>query len=389
MEITRRGVGTLALSVALGSHVGAQQVQSSVSVVGGSATNVAGVTSRAVTITPSLSYAPDPRVTLGVDLSGTRYGDAGWSIGGSGSTAARLPLGRFAALAVRADAMATRTSYDFSYLVGNASPTIEVGTSAVRAYAGVRGTRAVTQLTRTSSMPGGLLGRATTSQSSVEVTRGGRFLIVGGSARVPAAEGGNVIIGAREERGTIDTTRSVDRNVSIAISQHRVTIAGLLGARDEGSTRQTFGAASASIAMNANVALEVGGGTYAGNRLLNTPAGRFLHLGVSLRSGARTSGMPRVKGVAAPLAGMTRLVLRDSRAQRVDVAGDFTNWNPIAAKRASDGLWYVDLRIPPGQYRYAFRVDGSTWKVPEGVAVSKDDFGGQSAWLTISGPPSV
>ena len=50
------------------------------------------------------------------------------------------------------------------------------------------------------------------------------------------------------------------------------------------------------------------------------------------------------------------------------------------------GVWFIDLPIPPGQYRYAFRIDGATWSVPDGAAVTSDDFGGKSAWLTVSEP---
>jgi 1,4-alpha-glucan branching enzyme len=83
---------------------------------------------------------------------------------------------------------------------------------------------------------------------------------------------------------------------------------------------------------------------------------------------------------------MTRLALRDEDATSVEIAGDFTNWKFVAATRATNGVWFVDLRIPPGQYRYAFRVDRTKWKVPSGAVVSDDDFGGKSAWLTVRGP---
>jgi hypothetical protein len=46
-------------------------------------------------------------------------------------------------------------------------------------------------------------------------------------------------------------------------------------------------------------------------------------------------------------------------------------------------VWYADLKIPPGQYRYAFRVNGIEWRVPDGATAVKDDFGGKSAWLTV------
>ena len=72
----------------------------------------------------------------------------------------------------------------------------------------------------------------------------------------------------------------------------------------------------------------------------------------------------------------------------VEIAGDFSNWKPVAATRAPNGVWFADIRIPPGQYRYAFRIDGTTWAVPDGIAAVNDGFGGKSAWLTISDAPS-
>jgi 1,4-alpha-glucan branching enzyme len=75
-------------------------------------------------------------------------------------------------------------------------------------------------------------------------------------------------------------------------------------------------------------------------------------------------------------------------ADRVELAGDFSKWQSIAATRADNGVWYVDLDLPPGEYRYAFRVNGKEWRVPEGVAAVDDEFGGKSAWLTVSRPSS-
>ncbi len=54
-------------------------------------------------------------------------------------------------------------------------------------------------------------------------------------------------------------------------------------------------------------------------------------------------------------------------------------------RRAANGVWYVDLSIEPGEYRYAFRVDGAAWTVPDGIAAVDDGFGGKSAWLAVSG----
>src|SRR5439155_13495028 len=109
--------------------------------------------------------------------------------------------------------------------------------------------------------------------------------------------------------------------------------------------------------------------------------------GFAIRFGGASA--PRAKPLLPPgAAGLTRLALRADDASRVEVAGDFDDWKPVPAQRADNGVWFVDLRIPPGHYRYAFRVNGQRWTVPEGSAAVKDEFGGKSAWLDVSASPS-
>jgi len=104
-----------------------------------------------------------------------------------------------------------------------------------------------------------------------------------------------------------------------------------------------------------------------------------------VRFGAPHSTLPRPAGIAAAMRGITRLSIRADDAQTVEVAGEFNQWTFVSAKRAANGVWFADLRIPPGQYRYAFRINGTEWRVPEGVTAAEDEFGGKSAWLTVTG----
>jgi 1,4-alpha-glucan branching enzyme len=87
--------------------------------------------------------------------------------------------------------------------------------------------------------------------------------------------------------------------------------------------------------------------------------------------------------VARPPAGATRLALAAPEASRVEVAGDWNGWQLVALTRSTNGVWYADLPIPSGVYRYAYRIDSKTWEVPKGVAAVNDGFGGKSAWLTV------
>jgi 1,4-alpha-glucan branching enzyme len=119
--------------------------------------------------------------------------------------------------------------------------------------------------------------------------------------------------------------------------------------------------------------------------VIGTLAGDYLSAGISFRiGGTREPALPAAGGAKPQPPGTTRLTIRAPNAQRVEIAGDFNEWTPRAATRAANGVWYADLTIPPGQYRYAFRVNGSEWRVPDGATAVEDGFGGKSAWLTVS-----
>ena len=75
-------------------------------------------------------------------------------------------------------------------------------------------------------------------------------------------------------------------------------------------------------------------------------------------------------------------------ASHVMVVGDFNDWDPAATplRRGNEGgTWTVELRLPPGRYRYTFLVDGRRW-VPDPVEprAADDDFGAPMSVLTVS-----
>lgn len=378
-----------AASVVLAARATAQQVQGSVMIAGGSATDVIGTTSRALSVSPTLSIAPDSHVQLGVGATGTRYDDQRWSFGGQATTSARLPLVSHVALALNATGGATTTSYDFSYVTANALPALEAKVGAVTAFGGVSAAMAQTHLTH--AIPGapGLLGFVRPgSTSTIASTRTARGFAFGGNVRLIDDGDDAVVVGVRQNDFAVDSARMTDRTALLAASHGRVTVAGAIGMRTESGTSATFGSGSLTVALDSRLAIEASGGTYVADPLIGTPGGRYVTLGVSLRTGRSTRHLPRPEGVPAPAAGFTRLSIHRDDARRVEIAGDFSNWKFVSATRASNGVWFADLRIPPGQYRYAFRIDGTTWTVPDGAQAVDDGFGGKSAWLTVGDPPS-
>ena len=380
---------TSAILIALASTMQSQRVQSGISVVGGTATDVVGVTSRALTVAPSVSLLPDPRVAIGLEAAGTRFDQGQWSLAGGVASALRLPVNRFATLGLDASGALTTTSYEVSYQTASALPFVETGAGPVSAYAGARGTfAAVSAEQTTTSGVGGLFGGVpTTNRSRIQTSRSSRAFVYGVNGRITNNASETMRIGAREERGTVDTIPTIDRSVSLSVERGRMTIGGNVGVRSERALRGTFGSGSMSVAVTQAAAIEINAGAYPANRLVGSAPGRFFNIGLSLRSG-RVASAPVPKGVPSVPAGYTRVTYRDKKAQRVELFGDFTNWKPVAATRAENGVWYADLRLPPGEYRYAFRVDGNTWRVPEGVVAFDDDFGGKSARLVVAAPSS-
>ena len=382
--------GLALVITAQSGRIQAQEVHGAVSITGGSATDARGVTSRAVTVVPSLTIVPESRAAFTVNGNATRFDNQQWAAGGGISAALRAPLGRFAALTLDGGVDATTTSFDFSYYTASTIPALEAYAGPVTAYVGAHGGLASTSATLETQTPGGgglFGGSPVTSRSRVTASRTMRGALFGANVRIPGPIGKTIIAGVREEHATVDTLPTVDRSASLAVMAGRFTIAGTAGVRDELGTNTTFGSGALSIAVNAAMSVDLNAGSYPTDRLIGTSAGRYVNVGISLRTGRSSPpNRPSPEGVPRVTRGFTRLVIRADDASRVDVAGDFTNWKPIATHRAPNGVWYVDLRIAPGQYRYAFRVNGSEWRVPEGVTAVNDDLGGKSAWLVVSAP---
>jgi hypothetical protein len=84
----------------------------------------------------------------------------------------------------------------------------------------------------------------------------------------------------------------------------------------------------------------------------------------------------------------TQFVLVAPGAKTVVVVGDFNDWSLSATplvRAAGDGVWWINLPLAPGRYRYAFLVDGTEWQSdPEAPAV-EDEFGRPNSVVTIGG----
>src|SRR5262249_24054692 len=63
------------------------------------------------------------------------------------------------------------------------------------------------------------------------------------------------------------------------------------------------------------------------------------------------------------------------QAKALELMGDFTDWEPRALKRVSDGSWELRVALTPGAHRLNVRIDGGDWLVPAGTRSEESEFG--------------
>jgi len=178
-------------------------------------------------------------------------------------------------------------------------------------------------------------------------------------------------------------------------------VAASVGARvaSHGGGKGAYGDLSATLRLADGLALVVAGGNYASDPVRGSIPGRFVTAGVRLtpRSSPRAAWLRQIGpyldprpagGAGAPLAGASVAVeqldglailvvrVRVAGARRVEVMGDFTDWQPIALVPSGEGRYRFALGLPAGVYRFNLRVDGGPWGVPEGAGHAPDEFGG-------------
>ncbi len=80
--------------------------------------------------------------------------------------------------------------------------------------------------------------------------------------------------------------------------------------------------------------------------------------------------------------GTTTIAITARNARTVEIAGDFTGWDPVEL-RQERGRWVIDWPLEAGTYRCNIRIDGGAWTVPDGLPSVQDDFGGEVGVLVV------
>lgn len=355
----------------------AAQSVASLAINAGAATDVTGAGANALTVAPSFSRS-SALSSASLTASGTRFANEAWSLGLTTALSARATQ-KAVAPAIDIAASAATTSYDFSYASIDLIPSIDARAGASRFFAGARLGAAGASASVIAPTPGltPLPERSPTSSHTAATLIGGvNFSTVG--------QGGEVsVLGYRGEAGTVAGNRMTEHSVNGSIAGDRVVLAGAVGRRAWPGQASTYASASLGIVATRSMMVQVAAGSYPSNPMIGLAAGKFVNAGLTMRLGRTAPSLPAPTGVPSPARGLTRIAIRASDARRVEIGGDFNKWQLSPAIRAPNGVWYVDLALPPGEYRYAFRIDGKEWRVPEGVAAADDEFGGKTAWLTV------
>jgi len=74
------------------------------------------------------------------------------------------------------------------------------------------------------------------------------------------------------------------------------------------------------------------------------------------------------------------------RAESVQVAGDFNNWQPTKTpmeKVGESGVWQTKIKLPAGTYRYRLVVDGQWQQDPYNERTELNPFGGHNSVLEV------
>src|SRR3989441_11057398 len=144
--------------------------------------------------------------------------------------------------------------------------------------------------------------------------------------------------------------------------------------------------------FRSRTALVVSGGRYPTDPVSGTVAGRYASAGLRLktampRAPTMRDPQPRSRspangdggaGFTARLEvqpapdGSVRVVVHTSAAATVELAGDFTDWQPVALRRAGEDMWEQVLRISSGVHRLNVRIDGGKWSAPAGTSRSEE-----------------
>ena len=197
-----------------------------------------------------------------------------------------------------------------------------------------------------------------------------------------------------------DSVRYADGQFVLSGQRRKIDFSALIGGRvgDQltalGGTARIWGNASVTSWLTSRAAVVLSGGTYPIDPTQGFPGGRFVSLGVRLAHPARVLQQAAIDSADADAAkavafeaenrdGAVTFKVLAPLARNVEVAGDFTGWDPVQMAPAGNGWWITRRTLRRGQYQINLRVNGGKWIAPPGLLSMLDEFGGSVGILVV------
>jgi hypothetical protein len=209
--------------------------------------------------------------------------------------------------------------------------------------------------------------------------------------------GRGLTVTATLTRGAAADSAFFDYAMSARWQRGILELEGLAGARlaSDFDDAGLFGEMQTRLALTRLIAAQVSAGYYRVDPLRGAVAGRWISGGfrVSLWPRRSTVTPPderlratvRLPGLIPPDApelrltraavGVRAITILVPRVASVELAADFTDWQPVRLQPAGRDTWRLDLALAPGVYRLNIRIDGGPWTVPRGATAQVDEFG--------------
>lgn len=205
-----------------------------------------------------------------------------------------------------------------------------------------------------------------------------------------------------------DGLRYVDAVVTAHARPARLELDGRIGARrvqrtiayEELPPDRVFGDVSAAWRFTPRVAVAASFGHVLADLARGLPEARYATVGLRVRlhdshpAAPRATRRPAVAGTAPDVlverggaAGATLRVLASPSSRVIEVAGTFTEWEPLPLRATGDGAWTLDVPVQAGRHRIMVRVDGGEWMAPANLPAVDDEVGGRVGLFTIADAP--
>jgi predicted carbohydrate-binding protein with CBM48 len=227
--------------------------------------------------------------------------------------------------------------------------------------------------------------------------------VAGAAIRVWTRRRGVTLL-ASANRAFVGDTAYSDVASSARVQRAPLVLEASVAARlwSRGGGRGVFGDGSATLALSGRAALALSGGRYPTDPVSGTIAGRYATAAVRVHvlpgwpfvsrdpvghaphgsSNGPGSTVARLD-VRPASAATVRLVVHAPHAAVVEIAGDFTDWQPVPLSRTRERSWEIVLRLPSGLHRIDVRVDGGEWFAPAGTTHVPDDYGGEIGTFVV------